>query len=216
MSECRPISHAPLPEDAALCKGIRDRMLIGLVLFTLVRSGEALAGDQVLIVNAATDPEFGGSRPAPTSTTAAPAALRVFTMPTAIGDPVFSTTDFRPRKHTVFDRDATDYSVAYAPMLHGASVWERMSEFKSNEGVRLLTLWESRGSSISLQASNRGDPSLQWSSRLMNHGSAKRGIFDRLFPVNFSGVGTSPRNPFRPASAAVTPKPANAPVAASQ
>ncbi|HEY4444528.1 MAG TPA: hypothetical protein VGN30_09625, partial [Steroidobacteraceae bacterium] len=51
MSESRPSNDAAQLDLAACSHGIRDKMLVGLVLFTLVRSGEALAGDQMSIAD---------------------------------------------------------------------------------------------------------------------------------------------------------------------
>lgn len=216
MLECPPSRYAPQLDDAALCKGVRDRMLVGLVLFTLVRSGEALAGDQASITNAAGDPQLANSRQSAAFTPAVTAAPRIIGAPGVTDIRAFSVTDFTPRKRTLFDRDPADFSFADAPMLRGTSVWERMSDYKSNDGVRLLTLWETRGSTVSLQASSRGDPSLQWSSRSMNHGGSTRGLLDRLFSVSLGGTGTGARSVVRPASVPAAAKPAAASVAAGQ
>src|SRR6202035_884549 len=115
------------------------------------------------------------------------AAPEVFAAPAAADSPVFSTTDFRPRKHTILDPMVTYFGDA--PMLRGTTVWQRMSEYKSRDRVRLLTLWESSGSTVSLQAGKRGDPSLQWTSRAMNRGGSTRGLLDRLFSVSLAGAG---------------------------
>ena len=75
-------------------------------------------------------------------------------------------------------------------MLRGTSVWQRLSDYKSHDRVRLLTLWESPGSTVSLQAGKRGDPSLQWTSRLMNRelGMPGRGFLRRLLQCGRLGV----------------------------
>ncbi len=62
MSEFRPSNIAPLLDPAARANCIRDKVLVGLVLFTLVRTGEALAGDQASITNAALHPDIGNLR----------------------------------------------------------------------------------------------------------------------------------------------------------
>jgi len=215
MSEIRPHDDAPPPDDAGRCNSIRDRIFVGLVLITLVRTGEALAGDQASINNAAFDRDGGNVRHLSPSAPAAIATPGFFTAPTDAGHPVFSATDFRPRKHSVFDTDPAVNAFAEAPMLQGTTVWQRMSEYKSHDGVRLLTLWESRGSTLSLQAGNRGDPSLQWTSRTMNRGGSTRGVFDRLFSISISGAGSGLRNASRPTNAPAAPKPLGVPAVAT-
>jgi hypothetical protein len=214
MSEFRPSNSAPLLDLAARCNSIRDKMLVGLVLFTLVRTGEALAGDKVSIANATLDPDFGNLRQPPPAR-AFVTAPEFFKAPTAADSQLFSATDFRPRKPTVFDRDPTVNAFGDAPMLRGTTVWQRMSEYRSHDRVRLLTLWESSESTVSLQAGKRGDPSLQWTSRSMNRGGSTRGLLDRLFAVSLAGAGNRLRHADRPTgAAAATPSQASVPVVA--
>ncbi len=192
MQEFRPINDSPPP--AARCGGVQDRTLLGLLLFTLVRTSEALAGDQTSIVNAAANPaaaDFHQSSPAPAVMFTDPDFSSV---PKTADARAFSATDFRPRKPTVFDQDPVITAFGEAPMLHGTTVWQRMAEYRSHDRVRLLTLWESSGSTVSLQAGKRGAPSLQWSSRLMNHDGSTRGLLDHLLSVSLAGVGSSSHN----------------------
>jgi hypothetical protein len=194
MCVSHPSNAAPLLADAALCSGIRERILLGLVLFTLVRTGEALAGDQASIPNSALDPGLGNQQSSP-STFASMAAPRDFgAPPPADGIPAYSTTEFRPRHRAAFDSDIAASTFGDAPMLSSTTVWQRMSEYRSQNRVRLLTLWESSGSSVSVQAGRRGDPSLQWTSRLMNRGGSTQGLLDRLFSVSFAGANAGFRN----------------------
>jgi hypothetical protein len=212
MSEFRPSNDAPLLDRAARCNGIRDRMLVGLVLFTLVRASEALAGDQASIINAAVTPDMGKLRlSSPTSTAISATTPGAFSAPVASNNPVFSATEFRPRKHTVFDSDPAINSFGDTPMLRGTTVWQRLAEYRSHDRVRLLTLWESSGSSVSLQAGKRGDPSLQWTSRLMNRGGSTEGLLDRLFSVSLARAGNGLRNATRSTNAPPTLTPASAP-----
>jgi hypothetical protein len=78
-------------------------------------------------------------------------------------------------------------------MLHGTTMWDRLSDYRSHGRVRLLTLWEAGDNSVSLQAGKRGEPSLQWTSRSMNHGGATRGLFDRLVPDSSRSSHSSAR-----------------------
>jgi len=215
MPEFSPSNRVPLLDHAARCNSIRDKMLVGLVLFTLVRTGEALAGEQASIANATLDSGVGNLRQSSQPTGASIAAPDFFAAPTVVDSPLFSTTDFRPRKPTVFDRDPTVNTFGDAPMLRGTTVWQRMSEYRSHDRVRLLTLWESSGSTVSLQAGKRGDPSLQWTSRLMSRGESTRGLLDRLFAVSLAGAGNRLRHADRPPGAATaTPSQVTVPVVA--
>src|ERR1700728_5048337 len=96
MSEFRPSNDAPPLDRAARCTGIRDRMLVGLVLFTLVRASEALAGDQASIINAAVTPDMGKLRLSWPSSRAITPTPGAFSAPVASDNPVFSPTEFRP------------------------------------------------------------------------------------------------------------------------
>jgi len=213
MSVYRPSKDLLPPAAAARCNRIHDRTLLGLVLITLARTGEVLAGDAVSIGNSAV-----AVHPFIADSSQSLAASRAnITDPVFLSIPkiddihVFSATEFFPRKHTLFDHEppADD-----APMLHGTTVWQRLEEYRSHDRVRLLTLWESRGSSVSLQAGKRGDPSLQWSSRLSSHDGATRGLLDRLFSLSIAGAN-SLRNTTHSANSPLAAKPPVTTVAAS-
>jgi hypothetical protein len=202
MRESLASLDAPPQDRAAPDFGIRDRMLLGLVLFSLVRTSEALAGDSVSISNSeAAAGNFRASPPA-ASLFATP---EFFTVP-AVGEArTFSSTDFRPRRPTLFDSDPVANAYGNTPVLRGTTVWQRLSDYKSHDRVRLLTLWESPGSTVSLQAGKRGDPSLQWTSRLMNRGGSTQGLLDRWFSLSLAGAGNRFRSLTRTTS---TPAPA--------
>jgi hypothetical protein len=214
MPEINPSNDPPPLDHAARCNGIRDRMLVGLVLFTLVRTGEALAGDQTFVGNSALDPGAGKPRRSSPPAMATMATPQFFSAPALADNQGFSPTEFRPRKHTLFDHDPAVSSFGDAPMFRGTTVWQRLSEYKSHDRVRLLTLWQSSGSTVSLQAGKHGDPSLQWSSRLMNRGGATQGLLDRLFSVSLARAGNGLRNTARTTNAAATPKQVGVPVVA--
>jgi len=99
----------------------------------------------------------------------------------------FSDTEFRPHGPSVTSKSPA--AVRGAPLGHDAdaTLWQRLRDFKTRDGVRLLTLWNSSWSTLSLQTGKRGGPSLQWTSRSMNRDGAKSGLFDRLFPVTIAG-----------------------------
>jgi hypothetical protein len=219
MPEFRPFNDPPLLDLAAYRHCIRDKVLVGLVLFTLVRTGEALAGDQASIGNAALNRDFGDFRrsspPTPALITAPEFTAPELIAPVAGDSQAFSTTEFRPRKHSVLDADPAANSFGDAPMLRGTTVWQRLSEYRARDRVRVLTLWESGGSTVSLQAGKGGSPSLQWTSGAMIHGAATRGLLDRLFAVSLASAGNRLRRPDRPASAPTPPNQGNVPVVAS-
>jgi hypothetical protein len=212
MPEFRPSNVAPAERHAALCNGIRERILLGLTVFALVHCGEAPAGEQPTRVTPTFDPAVSYFRPSSAFINSVMAIPEVFTVPTADAKPVFSATDFRPRKHTFLDSDPAVTTFGDTPLLRTTTVWQRMSEYKSHDRVRVLTLWESSGSTVSLQAGRRGDPSLQWTSRLMNRGGSTQGLLDRLFSVSIAGASAGLRNATRSASAPAAPKPAGVPM----
>jgi hypothetical protein len=212
MPEFRPSSDTPQADSAERCRGIRDRIFLGLVLYTLVCTSEALAGDQAAVTHVPLDPELGDLRQSPPLTTSSIRPLEDLAAPVDAGKPAFSSTDFRPRKATLFDRDPSAAAVDDLPMLHGTTVWQRMADYKSHDRLRLLTLWESQGSTISLQAGRKGDPSLQWTSRWMNRGGSTRGLLDRWFSASLANAGNSLRGVSRSVSAPAPSKQMNLPV----
>jgi hypothetical protein len=214
MSEIAPVTKiAPVNGAsaccAARCSGIREGMLLTVVLYALVRASQALAGDHAANADARHSPDLPNSRqPLPS------ASLPSASLPSAslLSTPVFSTdrsfadsdgfsaTEFRPRSHVpaAAEFSASENFASNTPMLEGTSVWQKMSEYKSQDRVRVLTLWETAGSTLSLQAGKRGAPSLQWSSRRMNRDGATRGLLDRLVSAALRNAanrdtGLSPR-----------------------
>jgi hypothetical protein len=97
-------------------------------------------------------------------------------------------SDFRPRGRSILEKESRPGAADDAPMLRGTTVWQRMGDFRSRDRVRVVTLWETGGSSVSLQAGRKGNPSLQWTSRLMNRGGATRGLLDQAFSTSIGGV----------------------------
>ncbi len=208
MPETRPSNDAPPPDAAAGSTSFRDGVLLGLVLLTLARSGEALAGDQASI--AALDTGLNPLRQSSQAARPMLASTVDLTAPAAGDYRSFSATDFRPRKRTVFDSDPVS-AFDDAPLFRSTTIWQRLSEYKSHDRVQLLTLWESSGSTVSLQAGKRGDPSLQWTSRLMNRGGSTQGLLDRLFSVSLARAGSGLRKMARSANAPEAAKRAGVP-----
>ena len=101
----------------------------------------------------------------------------------------FPPNEFRPRGHSLLDKDLAIGAPDEAPMMPGTTMWQRLADFRTHGRVRVVTLWETGGSSVSLQAGKRGDPSLQWTSRSLNRGGATRGLLDGWLTASFSGAG---------------------------
>jgi hypothetical protein len=120
--------------------------------------------------------------------------------PSALEPEAFSATEFRPRKHGLLEITAggRESTLRDMPRLQDTSVARQMAEFKSQDRLRLLTLWQSHASSLSLQTGKRGAPSLQWSTPWMHRDAGSRGLFDRLLSVSPRGTfgaarGNAPR-----------------------
>jgi hypothetical protein len=183
------------PRKVAVTRdGTRRRLFLGLAAFTLIKAGEALAADHA--GDPALTPGRNEHRP-PMPVSAAPFAPQFF-LPTALS-PVpreyslpplaesssYSNTDFRPRGHSIFDKDPGIAVVGASDnLMIDRTVWQRLQEYRNRDGVRVLTLWESRASAVSIQTNRKGAPSLQWTSRLMNRGGATRGLLDRWMPAS--------------------------------
>src|SRR5271167_1338993 len=189
--------------SAARCGATRDRILLIVLLYAMIRTGQALAGDQVS-VDEKLKPD-ARAEPLPL-----PSSLFSTNRSFADGD-AFSATEFRPREHAVTGAHSAAGAGfgSDAPMLQSTSVWQTMAEYRSQDRVRVLTLLETHGSTLSLQASKRGGPSLQWSSRRMNREGGTRGLLDRLVSAALRGAGNSQR-----ASPNTIPSPSRPPTAA--
>jgi hypothetical protein len=210
MSEIANLDGALTDCSAARCSSIRDRILLAMVLYAMVRAGQALAGDQAATADSKLPDARTERAPAP-SAAALPRSLFSTDRSFADGE-AFSATEFRPRKHSVgaAESAASEGFGADPPMLQGTNVWQRLVEFKSQDRVRVLTLLETRGSTLSLQAGKRGGPSLQWSSRSMNRDGATRGLLDRMVSAALRDTGSNSRPSPRPSVAApATLKPLN-------
>jgi hypothetical protein len=109
-----------------------------------------------------------------------------YALPEPSEAPSYPAKDFRPRGRSVYETDA--HPSGEGNLDFNATIWQRLNEYRSRDRIRVLTLWESGASAVSLQTDHRGGPSLQWTSRLMNRGGATHGVLDRLFPVSvFTG-----------------------------
>jgi hypothetical protein len=207
MSECRSPNEARPLESAARCNTIHGRSLPGFLLIAVLCSADALADDHPSNHVAPPQSTAPVNRQSSPPAAAAIPGADMFALPKSTGVPAFSATDFRPRKPTVFERDSLPGASTDTTMLESTTVWQQMSEYRSQDRLRLLTLWESSGSAVSLQTGRHGGPSLQWNSRFMNHDGSTRGVFDRLLSLSLSGAHNAARNAPPAAGAPPTPKP---------
>jgi len=104
-----------------------------------------------------------------------------------------ASPEFRPHGPSLCPQAVSGSTDRTLPLNSDESFWQRMRDFRGRDGLRLLTLWKSSWSTLSLQTGKRGGPSLQWTSRRMNHDGAKSGLFDTLFPVTFGADGPHPQ-----------------------
>ena len=210
MSEFSLPSIACSLDRATRTVELRDRIMLGLMLVAIVHTSEAVAGDHSPITNTPIAPQDMVGQSSLTAPSAAKPNL--FAVP-AVNTPDFSSTEFRPRKHTVFNSDPTINFSSDAPMLKNTTVWQRLAESKSHDSVQLLTLWESTGSAVSLQAGKRGNPSLQWTSRVMNRGGSTQGLLDHIFAASLAHASSRLSNNSRSVNEITIPRLTNVPVA---
>ena len=180
--------------------GLCECLLVALALYSLAPR-DASAGDQPQ----STDARRSSDVQTTARTQIAPSfpARFAFSAPGAETQ-VFSPTEFRPRKRGLETAAAgSDVSVIDTPMLRDTSIAGELSEARTQDRVRLLTLWQSRASSLSLQTGRHGAPSLQWSTPWMHRDAASQGLFDRLLAVSPRSFASTVRSSTsRPAAAA--------------
>ncbi len=168
------------------CRGVCDTFAPLFALLALMRTCQAQTDERFAIPVDRQKSDFNGlyeRAPLAPPPFALPPSYQLMGMPET---KTFPTEDFRRRRPSVFEeKDRTDGSDD-APMLRGTTVWQRLRDFRSHGRLRLLTLWEAGGSSVSLQAGKKGEPSLQWASRGMNRGGTTRGVFDQLFSISLA------------------------------
>ena len=168
----------------------------------LARAGCALAEEPRV------EPRSGGGRPPPdrsppsgTAREPATSPLHFDLAPSFKAEPRFDPqvdrklqplastgdwgTEFRPHGQSLSSKQPLSAGLDTAPNLHATNAWQRLEDFKARRGIRLLTLWENKFSTLSLQTGKSGNPSLQWTSRSFSSGDASQGLFDRLVSKGF-------------------------------
>jgi hypothetical protein len=162
------------------------RALFGVALLTFILACDALAGDAAelgpktrvddLTATHSTK-SFVGPLFAPPLYLPGTDALSI---PAEIKS--YSAKDFRPRGRSVLETDPRGPAVDN--LQFDATIWQRLNEYRNRDKVRVLTLWESGASSVSLQAGHKGGPSLQFTTHLTSRGGETHGLLDRLFPIS--------------------------------
>lgn len=172
--------------------GLRESLLMALLLCTLAPCA-ARAGNQPPSPEARRNSDVQKAALEQISAPPFPAAFALSARRAELQ--VFSPTEFRPRKGGVPGAapDANEAAFMDAPMRRDTSIARELSEAKTQNRVRLLTLWQSRASSLSLQAGKRGAPSLQWSTPWMHRDAASRGLLDGLLAVSPHGFRNTGR-----------------------
>jgi hypothetical protein len=172
------------------------RALLGVAVLTLLGACDALAGDPAADfgarprVDELRTPAAGGTRSYVGPLFAPPLYMPgSFALPDAAETTSYSPKDFRPRGRSVLEADPR--APVEENLAFDTTIWQRLNEYRNRDKIRLLTLWESGASTVSLQADHRGGPSLQWTSRLMNRGGATHGLLDRLLPASIFRTGIS-------------------------
>jgi len=186
----------------ALRAALANRLLLSAAVLTLLRAGGACAGD--LAFAATTEAPHGRASRQTFSTTALPEFTKHYTL----SDPLltapreyrlseipetksYSTTDFRPRGRSIFDSDSRlGVPVDNLGSNKSKDLMEQLRQYKSRDHIRVLTLWDTGASAVSIQTDRKGDPSVQWTSHLFNRGGATNGLLDQLFPVSVFGGST--------------------------
>jgi hypothetical protein len=187
----------------ALRAAMGNRLLTGLAVLALIRAGAACAEDPAAqaqpqqdvaprtYFNAAALPEFTQHYTLSAPQLSAQSAYRLAEMPETKS---YSATEFRPRGRSIFDADPR-LNPPVSAITTDKNFLQRIDDYRSHDRVRVLTLWDTGASAVSIQA-QKGGPSLQWTSHLFNHGGAKEGLLDQLFPVTvFSGPTHVTRSP---------------------
>jgi hypothetical protein len=109
------------------------------------------------------------------------------------------TREFRPRAKVDQLPDPDGAATFRSANLPQTSAWQRMSEFRSSTGVRLLTLWRATAGTVALHEGKHGGMTVQWTSQALSSGSASRGLLDHLV-----STVRDARAPLRAPAASVT------------
>jgi hypothetical protein len=190
--EDRSTPADPAREGVNRAWGLRDGLFVGLLVITLMRPGEAAATERAALPGSDAKPNLQPlASPGPLwPASAMPSLPDTYRALDLSGGTLLPPPTFRPRGRSILDKDdeAQDGPTG-APLMRSTTVWQRLSDYRARDHrVRVLTLWEAGGTSLSLQAGRRGDPSLQWTSRMMSRGGSTHGLLDEVFKKSLGAV----------------------------
>ena len=169
-----------------------DQALMVFLLIAAIRGSEALAGEP------ASEAAKLPSHNPPLSVPSPYPSMFALTPHTFEASQNFSPAESHATPtataHAEFPRDH-GFSLS-EPVARDRGFWQQLDQYKSQGRVRLLPLFETRATSLSLQSGRHGGPSLQWSSPWgMKSGKTTSGLFDRFISVHVPGSSSrsSPR-----------------------
>jgi hypothetical protein len=111
-----------------------------------------------------------------------------------------TTREFQPRSIIARAPDMGTPSVERRADLQRTNAWQRLAEYRSDYGIRLLTVWRATAGTIALHEGKHGGTSLQWTSQMMSRSAASRGLLDQLVSaVRGKRVSAQSSDPIRPA-----------------
>jgi hypothetical protein len=170
--------------------GFRESMLMALAIYGVARGSDAAAADMA--------PKFELSRPPfAAALLEHPLLAPSFAAAPIAAEPeAFWPSEFRPRKRGLSEAAGgrSETRLTDMPRLQDNSMARQLTEFKYQDRLRLLTLWQSHASSLSLQAGKHGAPSLQWSTPWVRREGSPRGLFDHLLSISPQGAFGGARN----------------------
>jgi hypothetical protein len=189
--------YTPIGAGTALRAAVSERVLLGVAVIVLLRAGAACAEDPAAQAQPAQEvaprtfrtttlPEFTKHYTLTDPMLNAPSEYRLTQLPETKS---YSATEFRPHGRSIFDADPR-LSPPAGVLTADRNWMQRLNDYRSRDRVRVLTLWDTGASAVSIQTDHKGDPSLQWTSHLFNRGGATQGLLDRLFPVSVFGGTT--------------------------
>ena len=176
--------------------------ILGVVLAALGRAGATCAAEEPSFAVGATTPTFDAYRQSAQPTLPWSSVPSNFLAAPFDAEPNFPPGEFRRRGRSLNEAVPPAEPQIAASRLDTPMV-QRLSDYRWHGQIRVLTLWESGANSLSLQAGRHGSPSLQWTSRMMQHGGAPHGVLDHLFAVSVAGAGRAVHPVTRPPAAKI-------------
>ena len=177
--------------------------ILGVVLAALGRAGATDAAEEPSFAIGAKTPTLDAYPQSARPTLPWSSVPSNFLVPPFDAAPNFPAGEFRRRGRSLNEVVApAEPQVAMSRL--DTPMGQRLSDYRWHGQIRVLTLWESGANSLSLQAGRHGSPSLQWTSRMTQHGGAPHGVLDHLFAVSVAGAGRAVHPVTHPPAAKIT------------